>query len=175
MKRLLLLITLIGTFAFNGYSQLVKVTATQRAGYTIDTTDFWLNPANIWYVKNATAPLIAYSDAPKADTFILYKVTDKFDSIVNRCNRASANIVKLWNVTMVSGTSRDTLITWGYPLNKFVEVKAKTVSSMPKVNTTISSHYKNKAGYIRWDIGETPAVIKTRIDSLLIKARVNGI
>lgn len=171
MKRLLFTLALIGTFAINGYSQLIKVTATQRAGYAIDTTDFWLNPANFWYVKKATAPLIAYSDAPKSDTFILYKVTQNFDTIINQANRAFANIVKLWNVTLVSGTSRDTLITWGYPFNKFIEVKAKTQAVMPQTHATISSAYKSKAGYIRWDIGETPAVIKTRIDSLIRVAR----
>lgn len=173
MKRLFLSLAVLLTFAVNGYSQspLIKVTATQRAGYAIDTTDFWLNPAKIQYVQKATAPLIGYSDAPKSDTLIIYKVTQHFDTVINQSNKAFGNLVKLFNVTMVSGTSRDTVIQWAYSFGHFLELKAKSYSPMPKVNSTISVDYKNKAGYRRYDIGETPATIKLRIDSLVRVAR----
>ena len=167
MKRALLSLEVIMSFAVNGYSQLIKVTATQRAGYSIDTTDFWLNPARIQYVKKGTNPIIGYSDAPKSDTLITYKVTQAFDTIVNQCNRGSSNLVKLLNVTYVTGTTRDTLIQWAYSFPHFVELRAKTFAPMPKIKSTIAVDYKSKAGYIRYDIGETPAVIKARIDSTL--------
>lgn len=173
MKRLLLSLAVLLTFAVQGYSQspLVKVTATQRAGYSIDTTDFWLNPAKIQYVKRGTNPLIGYSDAPKSDTLIIYKVTQNFDTVVNQSNKAFANLVKLNNITKVSGTTRDTAIIWAYSFGHFLEVKAKTFAATPAVSATISADYKNKAGYIRYDIDETPAVIKLRIDSLVRVAR----
>lgn len=173
MKRLLLSLALLLTFAIQGYAQspLIKVTATQRAGYSIDTTDFWLNPAKIQYVQKATAPLIGYVDAPKSDTIIIYKVTQNFDTVINQSNKAFANIVKLNNITYVPGTSRDTAIQWGYNFGHFVELKAKTYAPMPKVKSTISADYKTPSGYVRYDIGETPAVVKARIDSLVKVAR----
>jgi hypothetical protein len=173
MKRLLLSLAVLLTFAVNGYSQspFVKVTATQRAGYSIDTTDFWLNPAKIQYVKKGTNPLVGYSDAPKSDTLIIYKVTQNFDTVVNQSNKAFANLVKLNNITYVTGTTRDTAIIWAYNFGHFVEMKSKSYSPMPKVHATISADYKNKAGYIRYDIGETPSVVKLRIDSLVRVAR----
>ena len=171
MKRLLLSLAVLLTFAVNGYSQLIKVTATQRAGYAIDTTDFWLNPAKIQYVKKGTNPLIGYSDAPKSDTLIIYKVTQNFDTVVNQSNKAFANLVKLNNISKVTGTTRDTAIIWAYNFGGFLELKAKSYSPTPAVNSTISANYKNKAGYIRYDIGETPAIVKLRIDSLVRVAR----
>lgn len=171
MKRLLLSLAVLLTFAVNGYSQLIKVTATQRAGYAIDTTDFWLNPAKIQYVKKGTNPLIGYSDAPKSDTLIIYKVTQVFDTVINQANRGTSNLIKLLNVTYVTGTTRDTTIQWAYSFPHFVELKAKAYSPMPKVKSTIAVDYKSKAGYIRYDIAETPTVIKSRIDSTLRATR----
>lgn len=173
MKQLLLLSLLVLSFVsgLKAQSPLIKITAIQRAGWNIDTTDFWINPAKIQYVKKGTNPLIGYSDAPKSDTLITYKVTQNFDTVINQSNRAFANIVKLNNITYVAGTTRDTAIQWGYNFGHFLEMKAKTYSPMPKVKTTISADYKNKAGYVRYDIGETAATVKSRIDSLVRVAR----
>jgi len=172
MKRLLTTFLLFAMFVISGYAQpLISVTATQRAGYNIDTTVFYLNPTKIVYVKKATAPIIGYIDAPKGDTVITYKVTQNFDTIVNRSNQAFANVVKLLNVTPVAGTSRDTSIQWAYSINDMVEVKAKTSVQLPKTKSTIASKYPCKAGYIRYNIEETPAIIKLRIDSLVRVAR----
>lgn len=172
MKRGLFTIILLSVFAVIGYSQpLISVTATQRAGYNIDTTVFYLNPTKIVYVQKASAPIIGYIDAPKGDTVITYKVTQNFDTIVNRSNKAFANVVKLLNVTPVAGTSRDTVIQWAYSINNMVELKAKTSVQLPKTRSTIASKYPCKAGYIRYNINETPAVIKLRIDSLVRVAR----
>lgn len=174
MKRLLLILTL-SMFAISGYSQLIKVTATQRAGYAIDTTDFYLNPLFIQSVTKATNPLIYYVNPQKSsDTLITYKVvsTILFDTIVNQSNRAFANLIKLNQISMVPGTARDTAIQYAYPIKYMVEVKPKTVSAMPKINSTIAIKQDTKAGYTRLNIGETNLVIKTRVDSLIRAARV---
>ena len=173
MKRLLLILTL-SMFAFSGYSQLIKVTATQRAGYNIDTTIFYLNPVYIQSVTKATNPLIYYVNPEKSsDTLITYKVSSAtpFDTIVNQANRANAFLVKLNQISLVSGTSRDTAIQYAYPINYMVEVKPKTSTAMPKINSTIALKQGNKAGYTRLNIGETNIVIKTRIDSLIRAAK----
>jgi len=172
MKRVFLLLTILATFAINGYSQLVKVTATQRAGYNIDTTDFYLNPQFVQYIKKGTNPLVGYINPLKTtDTIITYKATQNFDTLINQFNRAMAYLIKLNNITFVSGTTRDTAIQWAYPINDFVEVKAKSYTPMPKINSTIALKQNVKPGYTRLDIGETNLQIKTRVDSLIRVAK----
>lgn len=173
MKKLLLIL-ILSMSAMSGYSQLISVTATQRAGYNIDTTVFYLNPVFIQSITKATNPIIYYVNPEKSsDTLITYKVSSAtpFDTLVNQSNRANAFLVKLNLISMVSGTSRDTAIQYAYPINYMVEVKPKTTSAMPKVKSTIAIKQGNKAGYTRLNIGETNSQIKTRVDSLIRVAK----
>lgn len=159
MKKLLFVLSL---FAFASAFAQVNFTVIKKDGVTLDSVVTYLNPKGI---QNVDGSFINYQDYNNAKNVVKIKVTENIDTIYKRLNFYHPEVIKLWAVTPIYGTSRDTIKPYLYPIASLNSYTSMTSTTLPKAKSLL--YLSQCDGYKKLYIRETPAQIKSRRDSLV--------
>lgn len=164
MKKSIFALILLVITAFSVQAQKLAVTATKKNGNTALAGSYVLATEGVQYVQNASSPVVGVADPLYNKGVALYTVSDNIDTLYNRLNKYHPTVVNALVSTIISGTSRDTLIRWLLPIDNLSERTAKTVSGQSSVNQ--QAYLQTSSGYKKLYLGETVAILNSRIDSL---------
>ena len=159
-KSIFILIMTLFVTALSVQAQRLSITATKKNGNTALAGSYTVSAEGVQYVQNASSPIVATADPFFSKGIALYTVSDNIDTLYNRLNKYHPTVVKALVSSIISGTSRDTLIQWLLPIDKL----AKTVSGQSSVNQ--QAYLQTASGYKKLYLGESVGTLNYRIDSL---------
>ncbi len=153
-------------FAFGATAQQFSATVVKRGSAPVDTVTTYFNPKFVQYIScpSDSTAYIAYKNVLDGGRTVLFKTTDVSNDVAANANLFYPNLITVNVVTKINNTTRDTSIRYYFPADKLSDIKATTVISLPKAN---SSLYREENGkYVKHYLKETASVLNARIDSI---------
>lgn len=131
MKKTILF-SILALFTISFCFSQVNVTVTKKNTTTLSSVTHYLNEDKIQNVKGS---VITYHDYFNPKSVVKYTVSENIDTILKRVNYSYPHLIKLWTVSPVNFTTRDTIIAQLFPIKALNEVTSVTISALPKAKS----------------------------------------
>lgn len=166
MKKLSILLLMLSVFTFEVNAQKFAATVTKRGSANVSSVVQIFNAKMLQYVQwTDSTTILGYIDVVNPRQLVNITVSQNPDTIYNRVNKYSAELVKCYVVTPIRNTTRDTSILWYLPISKISDLRSTSVAGRTQINSV--AYVEQSGKYTKTFFNESYNTLSNRIDSLL--------